>query len=55
MISNFSFTNRRPLITEDLNTVDGLAVDWMAKNMYWTDSVKVREVKETGVGDDEDG
>lgn len=28
----------RTLISEDLVTADGLAVDWVAKNLYWTDN-----------------
>lgn len=28
----------RTVISEDLVTADGLALDWVAKNLYWTDT-----------------
>ncbi|GBO17456.1 Low-density lipoprotein receptor-related protein 4 [Araneus ventricosus] len=31
-------SNPRTIISTDLVTADGLAVDWVAKNLYWTDS-----------------
>jgi len=26
------------IVTQDLTTADGIAVDWVAKNLYWTDT-----------------
>ena len=27
-----------PILSEGLNAPEGLAVDWLSDNMYWTDS-----------------
>ena len=31
-------TNIETVVDRDLKTTDGLAVDWVAKNLYWTDT-----------------
>lgn len=32
---------RTTIIDRDLVSVEGLAVDWLSKNLYWADSGKV--------------
>ena len=31
-------TGMRTVIDSDVTTADGIAVDWIAKNLYWTDA-----------------
>jgi len=35
-----SGTNVSTLVATGTSTMDGIAVDWIAKNMYWTDRGK---------------
>ncbi|CAD5125848.1 DgyrCDS14047 [Dimorphilus gyrociliatus] len=46
--SSSSERKKTVVLDEDLGTIEGLAVDWMANNIYWTDSEKNRiEVAKT--------
>ena len=36
--ANLDGSDIETLIYEELTTVDGLAVDWVARNLYWTDT-----------------
>ena len=31
-------SNMETLVTKDITTADGIAVDWMGRNMFWTDT-----------------
>jgi hypothetical protein len=31
-------SNMETLVHENLETTDGLAVDWIARNLFWTDT-----------------
>lgn len=35
---DYNGSNLETIISTDLKTVDGLAVDWAARNLYWTDT-----------------
>lgn len=35
---NLDGSNMETVISHGLKTTDGLAVDWVARNMYWTDT-----------------
>jgi hypothetical protein len=39
---NDTMRSPQPLVTDDVSTPDGLAVDWVHKNLYWTDTGKNR-------------
>ena len=36
--ANLNGTDIETLISSHLKTTDGLAVDWIGKNLYWTDT-----------------
>lgn len=36
--ANLDGTGMETVISQGLKTTDGLAVDWVARNMYWTDT-----------------
>jgi hypothetical protein len=36
--ANLNGTGLETVISENLETTDGLAVDWMANNLFWTDT-----------------
>lgn len=33
-------SDRQPFITEDIISPEGVAVDWISRRLYWTDSSK---------------
>ena len=35
---NLDGTGMETVVSQGLKTTDGLAVDWVARNMYWTDT-----------------
>lgn len=40
-----NFSDNKPIVSENLTTPDGIAVDWLAENLFWTDTGrKVLEV-----------
>lgn len=36
--ANLDGTNAQTIVSDNLKTMDGLAVDWIADNLYWTDA-----------------
>jgi len=36
--SNLDGSDVRTIVTRSLKTMDGIAVDWVANNIYWTDA-----------------
>ena len=36
--ANLNGTDVETVVSENLQTTDGLAVDWMGRNLYWTDT-----------------
>ncbi|XP_076032620.1 low-density lipoprotein receptor-related protein 4-like isoform X2 [Oratosquilla oratoria] len=38
VVSLVNFSNPKTILSTELNTPDGLAVDWIADNIYWTDA-----------------
>lgn len=36
--ANLNGTGLETVVSENLETTDGLAVDWMANNLFWTDT-----------------
>lgn len=36
--SHIDGTNAMMLVTTEINHPDGIAVDWVARNLYWTDT-----------------
>lgn len=34
-------TIREPVVTSAVFNIEGLAVDWMGRNIYWTDEVRI--------------
>lgn len=38
---NLNGTVREPVVTSAVFNIEGLAVDWMGRNIYWTDEVMI--------------
>lgn len=38
--SSLNGTIKEPVVTSAIFNVEGLAVDWMGRNIYWTDEVR---------------
>lgn len=38
MVDMKNMSNTKDIISDGLNTTNGLAVDWIANNLYWSDS-----------------
>ncbi|XP_055600604.1 nidogen-like [Uranotaenia lowii] len=38
--SKYDGTDRKPFITKDIVSPEGVAVDWISRRLYWTDSAK---------------
>lgn len=36
--ANLDGTGLQSVVSENLETTDGLAVDWIANNLFWTDT-----------------
>jgi low density lipoprotein receptor-related protein 5/6 len=50
MASDFDGSNQEEFIKGNISTPDGIAVDWIANNIYWTDTGtdKIEVAKLTG-------
>lgn len=50
--ANLDGSGMETVISQGLKTTDGLAVDWVARNMYWTDTgrntIEVARLEGTG-------
>lgn len=36
--ANFDGSESKVIVSSNLETTDGLAVDWIGRNLYWTDT-----------------
>ena len=46
--ANFDGSRSEVIVSSNLETTDGLAVDWIGRNLYWTDTGR-RTLRGTGV------
>lgn len=37
-VDMFNFSNTQVILSKNLSTPDGLVVDWISDNIYWTDT-----------------
>ena len=40
--ANLDGSGMETIVSTDLTTADGIAVDWVAGNLYWTDTGEIR-------------